>query len=234
LKIEYIEQIINWTNENSGFLSLILFLATILYGWLSGLFSSLIKKPKLKVRFIPKVCFYSTYYVDEKYEPKEGEKYDVHKTGFVIYASISNVGNMPTAIDKIYIGYKKNKEFRLFERNRFIWLAQWHSFTPFKTKMKNDSDLIYPTLRIKNFFTDNTNDYLRTGESITGTAYFEQFKAWGNFNPIPNDDKSTDIKFKIVDVYGRKFIFNHELRYVELDEARELNEHFGNIEYLST
>lgn len=232
--MDYLKEIINWTNENSGFLSLVLFLATILYGWLSGLFSSLIKKPKLKVRFIPKVCFYSTFYVNEKYEPKKGEVYDVHKTGFVIYTSISNIGNIPTAIDKIYIGYKKNKNFALFERNRYIWLAQWHSFTPFKTKMKNDSDLVYPTLRIKNFPTDNTNDYLRTGESITGTAYFEQVKAWGNFSPLPNEDKSTDIKFKIVDVYGNKFVFDYKLKYVELEKARELNEHFGNIEYLSS
>lgn len=232
--MEYIKRIINWTNDNSGFLSLILFLATILYGWLSGLFSSLIKKPKLKIRFISKVCFYSTYHINETYEPKKGEIYDVHKTGFVIYASISNIGNMPTAIDKIYIGYKKNKKFKLFERKRFIWLAQWHSFTPFKTTMKNDSDLIYPTLRIKNFPTDNTNDYLRTGQSITGTAYFEQVKAWGNFNPLPNNDKSTNIKLKIVDVYGNKFIFAYKLKYVELIKAREFNENFGNIEYLST
>jgi hypothetical protein len=232
--VEYINKIINWANENSGFLALILFLATILYGWLSGLFNSLIKTPKLKVRFIPKVCFYSTFYVNEKHEPKKGEIYDVHKTGFVIYASISNVGNMPTAIDKIYIGYKKNKKFNFLERKRFVWLAQWHSFIPFKTKMKNDSDLIFPTLRIKNFPTDNTNDYLRTGESITGTAYFEQVKAWGNFSPSPNNDKSTDIKLKIVDVYGNKFIFDYKLKYVELEKARELNEHFGNIEYLST
>ncbi|WP_047416512.1 hypothetical protein [Cellulophaga sp. Hel_I_12] len=232
--MEYINQIIDWTNENSGFLSLVLFAATILFGWLSGLFNSLIKKPKLKVRFISKVCFYSTFYVDEKHEPKEGEIYDVHKTGFVIYASISNVGNMPTAIDKIYIGYKKNKKFSLFERRKFIWLAQWHSFTPFKTKMKNDSDLIYQSLRIKNFPTDNANDYLRIGESITGTAYFEQVKAWGNFSPLQNDDKSTDIKLKIIDVYGRKFIFDYKLEYLELEKARELNENFGNIEYLSS
>ena len=168
--MNYLKEIINWTNENSGFLSLILFLGTILYGSLSGLFKSLIKKPELKVRFIPKACFYSTFYVNEKHEPKKGEIYDVHKTGFVIYASLSNIGNMPTAIDKIYIGYKKNKKFRFFERNRFIWLAQWHSFTPFKSKMKNDSDLIYPTLRIKNFPTDRRINYwnslFRTSKSL--------------------------------------------------------------------
>jgi len=231
--LKYIESIIDWTNENSGFLSLALFVCTILFGWLSGIFKSLRKKPKLKVRYIPKVCFYSTYLTNEKYEPKKGEIYDIHKSGFVVYIVISNIGNMPTAIDKIYLGYKKNKDFKLFEKNKYVWLAQWHAFTPFKTKMKNDSDLIYPTLRIRDFPTDITDDYLNIGKSITGTAYFEQSQAWGNFNPLQNENKSTEIELKIVDVYGNKFYSSYNLKYLELDKAREYNENFGNIEYLS-
>lgn len=232
--MEYLDIIIEWTNDNSGFLSLILFLATILYGWLSGLFSSLIKKPNLKVRFISKVSFYSTYSTNEKYEPKKGEVYDVHKTGFVVYIVISNIGNMPTAIDKIYLGYKKNKKMNIFEKSKFVWLSQWHAFTPFKTKMKNDSDLFYSTLRIKDYPTDTSDSYLRVGESITGTAYFEQVKAWGNYNPLQNEDKSTNIKLKIVDVYGNKFYSKYKLKFIELEKAREFNEYFGNIEFLTS
>lgn len=39
-----IEELINWTNKNSGFLSLLLFVVTFALGLISGAFKSLIKK----------------------------------------------------------------------------------------------------------------------------------------------------------------------------------------------
>ena len=231
--MEIIQKIIEWTNNNSGFLSLILFLGTIIYGWVSGLFSSLIKKPKLKIRFIRKVSFYSQFNLDEKFE-NDGDTYEMHKTGFVVYMCISNVGNKDTAIDKIYLGYQKNKLRKFWNKKEFLWLPQWHSLAPFQTKLKNDSILVFSSLRIRDNPLENSNDFLRIGESITGTAYFEQVKAWGNYNPLPNEDKSTDIKIKIVDVYGKKYVFKYNLRNKPLRESREYNENFGDVESITT
>ena len=130
--MEEITKLIKWANENEGFLSIILFFATILLGWLSGLFNSLIKKPNLKIRFIDKVSFYSSYLTGETHEV-EGYTYDLHKTGFVVYMSIANIGNMPTSIDKIYLGYFKNKKYKFW--NEKVWLAQWHALESFKIKL---------------------------------------------------------------------------------------------------
>lgn len=225
---------IKWTNDNSGFLSLILFVGAIVYGWVSGLFNSLIKKPKLKVRFIDKISFYSFYYTGEKYEIKEhNHTYDLHKTGFVVYMSIANIGNMPTSIDKIYLGYYKNKNYKFW--NDRVWLAQWHALESFKIDMNNGSQIQVPTLRIKDSENDNADKSLiNIGNSIVGIAYFEQETAWGNYNPIPNQDKSTNIKIRIKDIYGKNFYFKYKLKYEDLENARKYNPNFGNIESITT
>lgn len=229
-----LNKLIKWTNDNSGFLSIVLFFATLAYGWISGLFNSLIKRPKLRVRFIDKVSFYSFYLTGEKYEIKEHNYvYDIHKTGFVVYMSIANVGNMPTSIDKIYLGYYKNKRYRFW--NEKVWIAQWHALEPFKIEMQDGSTIVTSTLRMRDNENDNSNKSLiNVGDSLVGIAYFEQVKAWGNLNPIPNEDRSTNIKIKIRDIYGNNFYFKHKLRYLELTEAQNYNTNFGNIESITT
>lgn len=230
------QQIIDWTNTNSGFVSIILFIATILYGWLSGLFNSLIKKPKLKIRFIDKLSFYSYYKTGTDYYNEElNETYDVHKTGFVVYMSIVNVGNMATSIDKIYMAYYKNKQYPWY---RFIkekvWLAQWHSIDSFVIPIKNERSISVKSLRIRSHEFDNSNtSFINIGDSLIGVAYFEQQEAWGNFSPLPNDDISANIIIKIEDVYGRKYKFKTKLKYMDLEKAKTYNPHFGNIEYLT-
>ena len=73
-----------WTNKNSGFLALVLFVITFLAGILTGLFKSLIKKPKLNFRVIDKMTFYSFFYTGEKWlNPELNEEFELHKTGFV-------------------------------------------------------------------------------------------------------------------------------------------------------
>lgn len=231
-----IQKIINWTNENSGFVSVVLFIATILYGWLSGLFNSIIKKPKLKIRFIDKLSFYSFYKTGNNFYNKElNETYEVHKTGFVVYMSIVNIGNMATSIDKIYMAYYKNKWYPWFKLiKEKVWLAQWHSIDSFRIPIQNEKYIYVTSLRIRSHELDDSNtSFIGVGDSLVGVAYFEQQEAWGNFSPLQNEDKSANIIIKIVDVYGRKYCFKTKLKLVELEKARKYNEHFGNIEYLT-
>jgi hypothetical protein len=46
-------EIIKWSNENAGFLSIILFVVALFLGWISGIFQSLRKRPKFEIRIIP-------------------------------------------------------------------------------------------------------------------------------------------------------------------------------------
>ncbi|SIQ77192.1 hypothetical protein [Chryseobacterium sp. RU33C] len=231
-----IKQIIKWTNDNCGFLSLLLFCATITYGWISGLFSSLIKKPKLKIRFIDKISFFSLFYTGEKYFNQElNEEFELHKSAFVSYMSIANIGNMATTIDKIFLGYYKNKKYKFWNKKELVWLAQWHSVEPFKMNLKNGQIIIAQSLRIANSVNDvNDRSHIGIGNSLVGIAYFEGITAWGNYNPLLNKNNKIDIKIKIRDIYGNNFIFKTELKYLEIEKARGFNPHFGSIEQIST
>lgn len=219
-----LETIVQWTNENSGFLSVILFFATLFYGWISGFFSSIIKKPKLKIRFIDKLLFFSTFDTGEKHIDN-GKEYEIYKSAFVVYMSIANIGNMVTSIDKIYLSYYKNKRGFFKEK---VWLAQWHTLEPFCLQISEDKVLmINSLLRRDNIldFSDRTS--LDPGKSILGATYFEQGPAWGNFRPLLNKDLTATIHIKIVDIYGNKFKFKTCLKEKSIDDARVLYEHFG-------
>lgn len=225
------QTLIKWTNDNSGFLSLIIFVVTILLGWISGLFSSLIKRPKLKVRFIEKASFYCFFGTGNQYfHPELKENFELHQTGFAVYMSIANVGNMPTSIDKIYIGYYRNSTKRKLFDKQINWLAQWHTFDNFKFEYQNTIILI-PPLRVRTeFFMDKHDDSLEIGKSVVGVAYFEQEEAWGNYNPKTIDSEGKiKIIIRIRDVYGKKYNFKTTLKPKTLDEARKINSTFGSI-----
>ena len=222
---------IKWTNDNSGFLSLILFVVTILLGWVSGLFNSLIKKPKLKIRFIEKASFYCFFETgNQYYHPQLKENFELHQTGFAVYMSIANVGNMPTSIDKIYIGYYPNSAKRDFFRKNINWLVQLHIFENFKLEFK-DSVVLIPPLRGKNeFFMNKNDDNLEVGKSSVGVAYFEQEEAWGNFNPKTiNNEGEINVIVRIRDIYGKNYNFKTVLKPKSLEEARKMNSTFGDM-----
>jgi hypothetical protein len=207
------QSVIKWTNNNSGFLSLIIFIATLLFGWLSGFFASIIKKPKLKVRFINKASFYCFFETGNQYfHPTLKENFDLHQTGFAVYMSIANMGNKMTSVDKIYLGYYRNSLKRKLFNKQINWLAQWHSLDEFKFEYECHA-VIIPPLRVRTeHFIENHDDSLEVGKSIIGVAYFEQPEAWGNFNPKIIDQQGTiKIKIRIKDIYGKFYYFKTKL-----------------------
>lgn len=226
-----LQTFIKWTNDNGGFLSLILFIATILFGWVSGLFSSIIKRPKLKVRFIEKSSFFCFFRTGNKYyHPELKENFDLHQTGFAVYMSIANIGNMTTSIDKIYLGYYRNSTKKKMFDKQITWLAQLHSIENFKFKY-GDTSILIPPLRVRTeYFMDKHDDSLEVGKSVVGVAYFEQEEAWGNLNPKTVDKENTiQIIIRIRDVYGKLYHFKTTLKPKTLEEAKQMNSTFGNI-----
>ncbi len=229
------EEIIKWTNDNTGFLSLLIFIITVLAGLISGLFKSLIRKPNLKIRFIRKMSFYSFFFIGEKWNNKElKEEFNLHKTGFVSYMSIANVGNKRTTIDKIWIGYHKNTVKKKWFKKEIQWLAQLHPLANFKIAMNDGSEIVVNNLRVKNNVYDNIeHSVLEVGKSLIGVAYFEQRKAWGNLNPTQKENGEIDVIIKIRDIYGKEYQFKTVLEKVPIANARKFNPNFGNIEQLS-
>lgn len=226
---------IKWCNDNSGFLSLILFGLGLLLGWISGLFKSLIRKPRLTARFIEKMSFYSFFYTGKEHRPPgHSESFALHKTGFVVYISIANIGSATTSIDKIHLGYTRNSPRSWFRRRQWEWLAQWHSGVPFMIPLNDDQVMVIPSLRTRvSLEAPGSGDRIDVGGSLIGAAYFEQPEAWGNLNPMQGKSEEIHVKIRIHDIYRRTYTFKTTLSQVPIEKAREYNEHFGDIERIT-
>src|SRR5688500_14217810 len=102
------QEFIDLLNTNEGVLSLIIFLVSLLIGWVTGILRALTRKPRFKIRLIPKMTFVVVYLTGEKYTPPGQGTYDVHKTAFAVYLSVTNVGSAPSEIGKIKVGYYRD------------------------------------------------------------------------------------------------------------------------------
>jgi len=102
MKLEIIKE---WLNSNIGVLNLLLFLLTLMIGWVSGVFKAIRKRPRFKIRIIEKMTYGSFFQTGEKYTPPTLGTCDLHKTAFVLYLEITNRGTADSKIGKIHVGY---------------------------------------------------------------------------------------------------------------------------------
>ena len=89
-----------WTNDNQGVVTLGIFLVTIIFGWASGIFSALRRRPKLIIRAIEGPTLCCTYVLGG-----EHGGLPVHRTAVSLYLNIANVGTASTSVDSVWIGY---------------------------------------------------------------------------------------------------------------------------------
>jgi hypothetical protein len=222
LKNEILD-IINWCNDNSGFLSLILFLLTFIIGWFSGFFKSIIIRPKFRIEGLKQCTFCTIIDLNELYKDLP-----VHKTAFVVYLKISNIGNISSSIHKIQLGYYKSDfKTKFFSKRR--WVNETISKEDFKIELTDSEKLkVYPFLTQKNqLLPKEVDTFLEIGKQITGVSYFEEYEAYGNLMPRLEKNNFVDIKIKIFDVYGNIFSEKLKIKYVEPTEALKYNSYFG-------
>jgi len=197
--MEIISKIITWSNENSGFLSLVIFLSTLVFAWISGLFRMLRQRPRFTIRIIEQ-CSFGTI-IDLQ---REHKGYPVTKTAFAIYLEVSNVGNAPSSIGKISLGYYKSDfKAKIFSKRR--WVKEMISKGDFRVTFE-DSNLVkvYPFLKQRNSsYQNDTDTYLTQGKTVNGIVYFEEFEAYGSWMPRLNKDgETTNLRIKIKDAFG--------------------------------
>jgi len=221
------KNIIELANDNSGFLSLVLFIITIIFTWTSGILKSLIKKPNLKVKFLDKMTFYSILESDENFIPTN--QIDT-KAGFVLYVSISNIGYKKTTIDKVSLGYKKDKNSILF-KNKFQWIFQCNPIVNFEINMSKGVKITLNSLLINVGSEKKSNiNSIEVGSNIIGTLYFEQLKVKNDPNPYQNIEGSIDVILQVEDIYGKSYKFKTKLSKVPIKQAIKYNSYFGNVE----
>lgn len=222
-----IHQLIKWTNDNQGVVTIVIFFATIIMGLASGIFQALRTKPRFKIDVLPGPSLCSTFLTGDKYEG-----YDVHRTAISVYMKISNVGTAPATIEKISLGYHwhLSKFNWLWLRYRILWFWLDHPITSmgdFQYDFGGGYVKIYPFLlqRTSSIMKD-PNAYLLVGQSVNGVVYFEQDESWGGCFPS-SQRGTTKVKVKICDSYSRVYSKVARIPIVSLDEAKKYSPTFG-------
>lgn len=224
--LDFYAPISKWSNANQGVVSLAIFAITIAFGWTSGIFSALRRKPKFKISLIDGPTFSCTYPVGKTH----GE-FDTHRTGIALYLVVANIGSAASSIENISIGYHwhLNVFSMLWLRYRvgWFWLKdQAVSLMDFQVSI-GGSIKVYPFLIQKNNSSPaNPETYLDVGRSTNGVVYFEQADSWGGCLPIVNNGK-VRIKVRVHDVFGNKHTAIFMVPSVSLEGARKYSPSFG-------
>lgn len=222
---EILTTIINWLDAHRGTVQAVIALITLIGGWSSGIFNALRHKPKFKIELIGQPSFCCNFLTGEQ---KEG--FEVHRTSFALYLTISNIGFAPSDIKKISIGYESMLRFYDLARiNKSLdryWLEPCIVRNDFHVEIQDDIK-VFPFLIQNNVLTNvKTETYLNIGQSTNGVVYFEQYDSFGINRPKIHKD-TVDLKIKVEDVFGGKHYTKFKIPHVSLDEARKYNPAFG-------
>ncbi len=217
---------ISWCNNNAGFISIILFVMTILLAWISGLFKAILKKPKFKISTIEGPTFCSVFHTGCKHND-----YDTHKTAFSLYLKISNIGYVPSSIDRIEVGYHWNiNKFNVLWLRYCIgwfWLKQSIVKEDFMIQLDDETTKVYPFLIQGSLLQIKNNDtYVTLGKCVNGIVYFEQAESYGACSPKVKNNK-VKIKIRVYDSYQNKYSITKKIPMLDINEARKYCHSFG-------
>ncbi len=221
-------EVINFTNENSGFTSVVLFFFTVLIAWFSGVFKYFNNNPIFKIETLKQCTFGSSI-----------EMKSLYKTAFVTYLQITNVGKAPSSIKEINLGYLKSGKLNYLEflllKSRFrkyLHKITWIDNIICKEKFSiilpcNNYAITYPFLIQSNINHPLDNyKYLEVGKITSGIVYFEQENFENSQIPISVDKKFT-IYIRIKDSFKNIFIERFEIDMIDYKEAIKYNSKFA-------
>ena len=223
---EYISEGADWLNNNQGILAIILFAITAVYGWFSGIFSALRRKPNFKLRIIDGPTFVTVLGTG-----RQQETYVTHRTSVAIYLNITNVGSAPAGIDNVSIGYhwslKPFSKLWLRYSLGWFWLKnQSIAITDFQVKIGGHIKY-YPFLvQNSSISGSHAETYLEIGQATNGVVYFEQPESFGGCFPHAFKQK-VKILVQVTDSFGGKHRRKFWIPRVNLKEARTYNPSFG-------
>jgi len=225
--IEFGSSATTWLNDNQGLLAVLIFVLTLIFGWASGIFGALRRKPRFKIKVLPGPTFCCTFLTGKKYE-----QYDVHRSAFALYLDLTNIGSAASSISGICIGYHWQIVPISWQWFRYtfgwFWLTQpIASLTDFQVKI-GEHLKVYPFLLQRSFISGSGGEtFLESGRSKAGVVYFEQPDNWGACFPKARKGL-VKIKIQIKDAFGRWHTAKAEIPAVTLDEARKYNPGFGS------
>lgn len=221
------QQAADWSNRNQGVVSIFIFAATLLFGWVSGIFSALRRRPRFRIRTIEGPTFCSTFLTGAKHE-----NFDIYRSAFAVYLHVSNVGSASGSIDAVHLGYHwQVRPFTLTWLRYgvgWFWLKnQTAVIHDFQANI-GDNLKIYPFLFQKSVLSGTSSDtFLQTGQSTNGVIYFEKADSWDGCFPAVRHNR-VKVRVKIIDAFGRSYARTIFIPSVTPDEARVYNPSFGS------
>ena len=224
--LDLFAQATKWSNDNQGIVSVAIFVFTIVFGWATGIFSALRRKPKFKLSLIDGPTFCCTYPIGKKH----GE-FESHRTGIALYLAVANVGSAASSIERISVGY--HWYLRPFSIQWLKYTVGWFWLTEqvaaladFQANIGGNIK-VYPFLTQKNFLSlAKPITFLEVGCSTSGVVYFEQSDSWGGCFPAIHN-RRVRIKIRVHDVFGKKHNAKFLVPSFSFEDARKYNPAFG-------
>lgn len=219
-------KISTWLNDNQGVVGAAIFVTTVIFGWASGIFSALRRRPKFRLALIEGPTFCCTYPTGRMH----GE-YEAHRTGIALYLSISNVGAAPSSVGEISIGY--HWHLRPFSIQWLKYTVGWFWIKNQSVALEDFQVAIGKSIKVYPFLTQRNNlspaqteSFLDIGRSTSGVVYFEQPECWGGC--FPSIERGhVRLKIQVRDVFGGKHTSVFRVPAVALDDARKYCPSFG-------
>lgn len=224
---ELYAQVSKWSNDNQGIVSIGIFAITMAFGWVSGIFSTLRRRPKLRLSLIEGPTFCCTYHVGRT----QGE-YDVHRTGIALYLVVANTGSAASSIANVSVAYHWHLQRFTLQWLRYsvgwFWLHdQMVSLTDFQAKI-GENIKVFPFLtQVNHLAPVKAETFLQVGQTTNGVVYFEQADSWGGCFPSVKDDR-VRIKVAVEDTFGKRHTAKFTIPSVSIEDARKYNPSFGS------
>jgi hypothetical protein len=217
---------VKWTNDNQGVISVTIFVLTGIFGWATGIFSALARKPKFVLKLIPGPTFCCTFGIGKSH----GE-YELHRTGIALYLHVTNAGSAASSLQEVHVGYHwaAIPLTPIWWRYGIGWFwleNQMASLIDFHAAI-GENIKVYPFLFQRGFISgDSGETFLQPGQSTNGVVYFEQSDSWGACQPVVRNGK-VSVKVRVVDAYGGRHSTKFDIPLVSMEEARKYNPAFG-------
>lgn len=229
-------------NANDGFLNILLFLATLGVGWLSGAFSAIRSKPDFKITTIPGPTIIAVVATSIG----TGDKATC-RTAISLYLAIVNVGRAASDTGRMRIAYRCNalkwqdarwwgrcdhhehyiERFRLLYR--WLWIEHMAvALDDFMVSLGNEKKKLYPFLVQGSQLQPTAQSrYLRVGQGDAGIVYYESPEYWGGYSPRVDDGKC-DVRVEVKDAFGRTHRAKFKVPVIPIEEARKFTPSFGS------
>ena len=222
-------ELVNALNNNPGVLSVALFLVALVLGWVTGIFKSLRRKPRLRIQVLESgPSFFCVIGTGRKYNGNE-----CHRTCAALYLKITNIGLSSTSIEEVTVAYRRSFSSYpfvdwFFYRIRWYFLEQNIVLDDFRIVFgKSKNEKVFPMLFQRSSVTGETaKTFLSPGESTNGVVYLEGDVHWGIWYPRARR-RNSRIRIVINDSFNRQYRKITSLPFVVLSEAQRYNSKFG-------